>query len=234
MLFLWWVAVVSIISLGGSWYARRFGRTDALLALYVVLALVAQIAATKIMAVTIGGIVWTVPAGVVAFSVTFLLADIVNERFGRAETIRMITIALATQIVAFLVFVFALNAPAAPWWHGQDAFAFVIGSSLRIAVAGWVAFWASETIDAYLFAWFKRMSRGKHLWMRTVFSSLPSMAVDSGIFVVLAFWGVAPIWQLICGQIAAKWIIAVADVPFMYANRAVLYARGAQTNNVAQ
>lgn len=220
--------MVSAISLGGSWYARRLGRTDALVGVYVVLALTAQIAATKIMALTVGGATLVVPAGIIAFSVTYLISDIVNERFGRAETMRMIAIALFTQIAAFLVFLFALQMPSAAWWGGQAAFASVVGLSLRIAVAGWLAFFVSETVDAYLFAWVKRLTGGRYVWMRSAFSSLPAMAVDSVLFVGLAFAGVAPLIPLIVGQIVAKWIVGVIDVPFLYLNRVVLY-RGAGT-----
>jgi uncharacterized PurR-regulated membrane protein YhhQ (DUF165 family) len=53
------------------------------------------------------------------------------------------------------------------------------------------------------------------------------MAIDSVFFVVLAFAGVAPLLPLILGQIIAKWVVGVIDVPFLYLNRAVLY-RGAR------
>ncbi len=225
MIFFWWVGVVSAVSLGASWYARRFERVDALVGLYVVLSLTAQIAATKIMALTAWGMTLTVPAGIIAFSVTYLVSDIVNERFGRGEAVRMIFISLCTQGVAFLIFLFALLMPSPSWWGGQEAFASVVGLSLRVAIAGWVAFFFSETIDAYLFAWFKRLTGGRHVWMRSALSSLPAMVVDSLIFVVLAFGGIVPIAPLIVGQIIAKWFVGVIDVPFLYLNRAVLYRR---------
>ncbi len=226
MIFFWWIVVVSAVSLGASWYARRFARVDALVGLYVVLALAAQIAATKIMALAVWGVTLTVPAGIIAFSVTYLVSDVVNERFGRSEAVRMIFISLCAQGVAFLIFLFALKMPSAPWWAGQEAFASVVGLSLRVAVAGWIAFFASETIDAYLFAWFKKLTGGRQVWMRSALSSLPAMVVDSIVFVALAFAGAAPLIPLIVGQIVAKWIVGVIDVPFLYLNRTVLY-RGA-------
>ena len=175
----------------------------------------------------------TVPAGIIAFSVTFLISDVINERFGRAEAVRVVYITACTQVVAFLVFLFALRAPAASWWTGQEAFASVIGTSFRIAVAGWVAFFVSETTDAYLFAWFKKLTGGRQVWMRSAFSSIPAMAVDSAVFVSLAFWGVAPLLPLVIGQAIAKWIAAIIDVPFLYLNRWVLY-RGKKIDNQHQ
>jgi hypothetical protein len=225
MIFLWWVIMVSAISLGGSWYARRYARTDALVGLYVVLSLTAQIAATKIMAITAWGMTAVAPAGIIAFSITYLISDIVNERFGKGEAVRIIYIALCAQVAAFLVFIFALRMPSAEWWTGQAAFASVVGLSLRIAVAGWFSFFVSETIDAYLFAWLKRLTGGRQVWMRSAFSSLPAMVVDSALFVTLAFAGVAPLAPLIVGQIVVKWIVGIIDVPFLYLNRAVLYRR---------
>lgn len=223
MLFFWWVLVISAVSLGGSWYARKTGRAQAITAVYVAMVLTAQIAATKIISFHFFHFSISAPAGVVSFSVTFLLIDIVTEYFGRAEALRVIFSALIAQIVSFVVFLFVLAVPSASWWNGQAALASVIGGSFRMALAGWIAFGVSETTDAYLFSFLKKITQGRYVWIRALFSSLPAMAVDSFVFVVLAFWGSAPIGLLIGGQIVAKWVIAVIDVPFMYANRFVLY-----------
>jgi uncharacterized integral membrane protein (TIGR00697 family) len=101
-------------------------------------------------------------------------------------------------------------------------FAQIVGFAPRIMLASWVAFLISENIDAYLFDWFKKITNGKHLWMRNVFSSIPSMALDTLIFVTIAFYEIQPLLPLIIGVLVIKWLVGIIDIPFMYLNRWIM------------
>jgi uncharacterized PurR-regulated membrane protein YhhQ (DUF165 family) len=83
---LFWIVLISAFTLMGSWYVRRYQRSDALIGLYVAFGIFANIAATKTVSFDLGVAEFYAPAVVLIFSVTFLLTDIVNERFGLAET----------------------------------------------------------------------------------------------------------------------------------------------------
>lgn len=217
-----WAVVISLFAVGGAWYVRKYDRADALLALYVTLVVAGSVFASKTLAFDFGFAQFFAPGAVLFFSVTFLLTDIVNEKFGKKETYRMIALGFLAQ-VAFLVFSYlVLNAAAAPFFTNQVAFDAVFALVPRIALAGLVAFLVSETLDANLFQWFRNLTGGKHLWMRNAFSSLPSMAIDSAIFVSLAFWGVMPVMPLIIGLTVTKWLVGIVDIPFMYLSRALI------------
>lgn len=221
-LVLLWTLLISLVAVGGAYYARRTGRYDALLALFVTLVIAANIMATKTVTFDFGFVTLFAPGGVLVFAVTFLLTDVVNERFGRGETKRMIFLAFLAQ-AAFLAFSYlAVSAVPAPFYMDQEAFATVLASVPRIALAGLAAFLVSELLDAYLFQWFRTLTRGKHLWVRNAFSTLPALLVDSTVFVVLAFYGVMPLLPLIVGLTAVKWLVGIVDIPFMYLSRYVL------------
>lgn len=220
-----WIIMVSSLTVAGSWYARRFDRSDFLVVLFAVFTLFSNLTASKIASFPMGFTKFYAPAVVLIFSVTFLLTDIVNEKFGRRETHRMIFITFFTQIVVAIFSWLLLSLPAAPFWTNQKAMSSIIGLVPRIIVASWIAFLISENIDAYIYDWFKRFTKGNHLWMRNVFSSLPAMAIDSVLFVTIAFWGIQPIGPIIIGLIVIKWLIGLVDIPFMYLNRFVLYKR---------
>lgn len=219
---LFWIIAISAFALGAAFYTRFTNRSDALLALYVTLAVAASLLASKTIAFDFGFTTLYAPGAVLIFSVTFLLMDIVNEKYGRREVQRMIWLALAAQI-AFVAFSrLVLGAVPAPFFENQAAFETVLDAVPRIVIAGLAAFLVSESLNAYLFQWIKRATGGRHLWLRNTFSSLPSMAVDSIVFVTLAFYGVMPIMPLIIGLTITKWLVGVVDVPFMYAARAIL------------
>jgi uncharacterized integral membrane protein (TIGR00697 family) len=217
-----WAAVISLFAVGGAWYVRKSERADALLALYVTLVVAGAIFAGKTLAFDFGFAQFFAPGAVLFFSVTFLLTDIVNEKFGKREVYRMIALGFLAQ-VAFLVFSYlVLNAAAAPFFTNQAAFDAVFALMPRIALASLVAFLVSELLDANLFQWFRNRTGGKHLWMRNAFSSLPAMAIDSAVFVTLAFWGVMPVMPLIIGLTVTKWLVGIVDIPFMYISRAIM------------
>lgn len=223
--FLFWVFLVSAFTVFGAWYAKKFGKPDALIGLYVAFILFSNIAAVKIASFDLGFAQFFAPAVVVIFSVTFLITDIVNEKFGRKETQKMILIAFVSQVAVTAFSWIVLSLPPAPFWQGQVALEGIFGLVPRIMLASWVAFLVSENLDAYIFDWFKKKTGEKHLWARNAFSSIPSMVVDSVLFVSIAFFGVAPILPLIIGQTAIKWLVAVANIPFMYLNRWILFKK---------
>ena len=106
-----WIIGITSITLVGSLYARKYEKPDLLIALYVTFCISAQILAVKITVFDFGFKQFFVPAGVLVFSITYLLTDIVNEKFGRKETHKMIFIAFITQIAIslFSLVILSLN-----------------------------------------------------------------------------------------------------------------------------
>jgi uncharacterized integral membrane protein (TIGR00697 family) len=223
-LIIFWILLISACTVAAAWYARTFARPDALIAFYVLFVITANLAAQKIVAYDLGFMTFFAPAATLIFAVTFLLTDIVNEKFGRAETLRMIWIAFTAQLIFLALSYMVLKATPAPFFTNQAAFETIFSNVPRVALASLVSFIISESLDAYIFQWFRDLTKGKQLWMRNVFSSIPSMAVDSVVFITLAFYGTTDIAPLIIGLIVIKWLVGIIDIPFMYFARFALGA----------
>lgn len=217
-----WTILISAVTIFGAWYARRYNRPDGLMGLYVALVVISNVVASKAIAFDLGFTTLFAPGAALIFSVTFLVTDMVNEKFGRRETQRMIMIAVVANIAQVFFSYMIMNATPAPFFNGQSAFETVFGFVPRIVTAGLLAFYVSEMADAYIFQWFRKLTRGRQLWMRNAFSSLPSMFLDSAIFIVFAFYGVLPVIPLIIGLTAVKWLVGIIDIPFMYLSRAIM------------
>ncbi len=89
----------------------------------------------------------------------------------------------------------------------------------------WIIFKLFLAVIALLlvYAWFKQITGGRMLWLRNVLSTLPALAIDSVLFITIAFWGTAtPLLLLIKGQIVIKWAVGIINIPFMYLNRRIL------------
>jgi uncharacterized integral membrane protein (TIGR00697 family) len=76
-----------------------------------------------------------------------------------------------------------------------------------------------------LFSKLKKLTKGKNLWIRNIFSDIPTLALDSLLFITIAFGGEFPvdvILLMIWGQLLTKWFFGIIDTPFMYLSRAII------------
>lgn len=187
-----------------------------LIALYIACELIANITANK--PITLLGM--SAPGGVFIYAITFTLIDLVNEHFGKEGARRVIYAAFAANILFALYSAFILALPSPPFFTGQEAFAHVLGSTPRIVAASLLAYIVSSLIDVEVFdAWKRRI--GGYKWARVLASNAVSTAVDSSLFVAVAFGGILPLVPLIVGQYFFKMAITVVSVPLIYATRSV-------------
>jgi len=217
-----------------SQYIKMQNREDVAVAFYILFITMSQILAAKIGDFSIAGYQITAPVAVLIFPFTFQITDMVNENFGRKRTHRMIFIAFLTQIFMSIFIWFSIEVPAAPFWgfdwgsnpaEAQQFWLNFLGSTLRITIASWISFIITGNLDAILFAKLKKLTRDKNLWLRNVFSDIPTLALDSVLFISIAFGGVFPldvILIMIWGQLLTKWFFGVVDTPFMYLSRGII------------
>ena len=85
-----------------------------------------------------------------------------------------------------------------------------------MVLASMVAYLVSQHHDIFAFHWWKKKTGGRYLWLRNTASTIVSQAIDTGLFITIAFYGVLDIVPLLLGQYVVKLIIAIIDTPFMY------------------
>jgi uncharacterized integral membrane protein (TIGR00697 family) len=133
---------------------------------------------------------WPFGAGILFFPVAYVIGDVLTEVYGYARARRCIWAGFAALLfMAFMAFVVVALPPAATW-GGQAAYEQVFGQVPRIVLASIAAFWAGEFVNSYVLARMKVWTRGRHLWSRTIGSTIAGQGVDSLIFYPLAFYGV--------------------------------------------
>ncbi|MBL8471089.1 MAG: queuosine precursor transporter [Rhodocyclaceae bacterium] len=139
----------------------------------------------------------TYGAGVLFFPVSYIFGDILTEVYGYARARRVVWAGFAALGFASFMSWAVVAMPPAREWPNQAAYETVFGQVPRIAMASLLAFWAGEFVNSYVLAKMKLWSAGRHLWMRTIGSTLVGEWVDSLIFYTLAFYGVWPVGQVI-------------------------------------
>ncbi len=157
-----------------------------------------------------------VPAGVLAYSVTFICTDVISEIWGKDTARQTIIGGFFALMTVFILVQMAIIWQPAPFWKDNNAFGAILGSTSRIIVASFIAYLVSQLNDIYLFHWFKRWTGGRHLWFRNTVSTALSQLIDSILFITIAFYGTMPVIPLIFGQWLVKFAIAVLDTPIIY------------------
>lgn len=198
----------------GSTGARRhFRYFDYVMAAFVAILLLsnligaakqAQVDLPIVGAVTFG-------AGVLFFPVSYIIGDIMTEVYGYANARRCVWMGFfALLFMAFMSYV-VVAMPPAPGWAlasgdhhvlgqtvqapNQAAYESVFGSTWRIVAASAIAFWSGEFVNSFVLSKMKILTQGKHLWSRTIGSTVFGEAVDSALFYPIAFLG-EPGWTL--------------------------------------
>ena len=171
---------------------RRFRYFDFVMAAFVVILLLSNvIGAGKIATVELPGLgAWPFGAGILFFPLSYVIGDVLTEVYGFARARRCIWAGFVALIfMAFMSWVVVALPPDAGW-TGQSAYEAVFGQVPRIVFASIVAFWAGEFVNSLVLAKMKLWTRGKHLWTRTIGSTVAGQGVDSLFFYPLAFAGV--------------------------------------------
>lgn len=131
----------------------------------------------------------TFGAGVLFFPLSYVFGDILTEVYGYANSRKVIWAGFGALAFASLMSQFMIALPPAPSWTGQAAYEAVYGSTWRIMLASFVAFWAGEFVNSFVLAKLKLKTAGRFLWLRTIGSTVLGEGVDTAIFYPIAFWG---------------------------------------------
>jgi uncharacterized integral membrane protein (TIGR00697 family) len=192
---------------------RHFRYFDFVMAAFVTILLLSNVlGAGKVAEVDLPVIgYWPFGAGILFFPIGYVIGDILTEVYGYGRARRCIWAGTAALLfMAFMSWV-VVALPPAPDWTGQQAYEQVFGQVPRIVFASIIAFWAGEFVNSYVLARMKLLTQGKHLWTRTIGSTIAGQGVDSLIFYPLAFLG-SEGWtpNLVVTVLFTQWFLKVS------------------------
>lgn len=165
-------------------------------------------------------------AGNVLYASTFLITDILSERYGKKEASKAVKYSFSIMILWLVGTQLALNFNPNENDYVMPSLQVVFGLAPRVTFASLCGYICSQNIDVFLYhlIWKKSGNTDKYLWLRNNGSTLVSQAVDTVIFTSLAFWGVYPtnvFISILLTTYLFKAIVAICDTPFMYLARKI-------------
>ncbi|SDS14035.1 queuosine precursor transporter [Gramella sp. MAR_2010_147] len=163
-----------------------------------------------------------ISVGILPYPVTFLITDIISEIYGKKKANRVVTTGIFASFFSLLIIYAADAVPATDWSPiNNSLFERVFGATAIAVFASMAAYLLAQYIDIQLFHFWKKLTKGKHLWLRNNFSTFLSQFVDtfSVLFLLCSFGKID--WELFGGLLLSgflfKVLIAALDTPFLYA-----------------
>ena len=166
-------------------------------------------------------------AGNVLYASTFLVTDILSEKYGKKDAAKAVLYSFSIMIL------WLLGTQLILWFtpnendYINESLKVVFGLVPRITIASLAGFIISQNLDVFLYhlIWSKTGGTKAKLWLRNNGSTLTSQLIDTVIFTTLAFWGVYPtnvFFSILITTYVFKAVVALLDTPFMYLSRKIV------------
>lgn len=184
--------------------------------LFVATLIIANITSVKLIDI------WsfTFDGGTIIFPISYILGDVLTEIYGMRKA-RMVIWTGFVCLFFFSVITWLVGRiPANAEWANQEAYDTILGSTPRIIAGSLIAYLAWELSNSTLLLRIRDYTGKKYLWMRTIGSSLIGNAIDTSVFLLVAFLGVFSSSTLIImffSNYIWKMIIEICATPFTYA-----------------
>lgn len=162
-----------------------------------------------------------VSVGILPYPITFLITDLISEIYGKKRANDMVVVGIFASLFSLLIVFVSNIVPATSWSPVDDSlFSTVFGNTALAVFASMMAYLFAQFIDIHIYHFWKRLTKGKHLWLRNNFSTFSSQFIDTlTILVLLCSFGIIE-WSKFKGLLVAgfifKALIALSDTPFLY------------------
>lgn len=168
-----------------------------------------------------GSKLFEISVGILPYPITFLITDLISEIYGKKRANQVVIAGIFASVFSLLIIWVADSVPAIPNSPIQDSlFTKVFGNSVLAVFASMSAYLFAQFIDIKVYHFWKKRTKGKHLWLRNNFSTWFSQFVDTlSIIFLLCSFEIIP-WEnfkgLLISSFIFKVIIAFLDTPFLY------------------
>ena len=191
-----------------------------LLGIFIASLVTCNLIANKFVTVNLGFKVFIVSAGILPYPLTFLVTDLISEIYGQKKA----------NLVVFSGFVASIFVLSFLWLGAQfnsipnsivddSTYNAVFQNAWRLITASMIAYLFAQFIDVRIFHFWKKLTNGKHLWLRNNGSTIASQLIDTTLVISILFVGVWDTNQILSAIIDGwifKMLIALLDTPIIY------------------
>ena len=169
-----------------------------------------------------------ISVGILPYPITFLVTDLISEIYGKKKANQVVIAGIFASFFSLLIIYVSDMVPATPWSPVDDTiFTKVFGLSILAVFSSMIAYLLAQFVDIRIYHFWKKMTKGRHLWLRNNFSTITSQFLDTfSVLFLLCSFGVIE-WKLftilLLNGFLFKVMVALLDTPILYL--AVFYIR---------
>jgi len=168
-----------------------------------------------------GSKLFEISVGILPYPITFLITDLISEIYGKKRANQVVVAGIFASVFSLLIIYVSNSVPATDWSPVNNAlFTTVFGNSAIAVFASMITYLFAQFVDIQIYHFWKKLTKGKHLWLRNNFSTWFSQFVDTlTILLLLCTFGIIE-WTNFKGLLISgflfKIFIALLDTPFLY------------------
>jgi len=168
-----------------------------------------------------GSKLFEISVGILPYPITFLITDLISEIYGKKRANQVVVSGIFASVFSLLIIWVSSNVPATSWSYIDDEmFSMVFGNSVIAVFASMITYLFAQFVDIQIYHFWKRLTKGKKLWLRNNFSTWFSQFVDTAtILLLLCSFDIIP-WENFKGLLVSgflfKVFVAILDTPLLY------------------
>lgn len=168
-----------------------------------------------------GASIFEISVGILPYPITFLITDLISEIFGKRKANQVVVAGIFASFFSLAIVYTASAVPATEWSPVTNSmFSEVFGNTIVAVFASMMAYLLAQFVDIQIYHFWKKVTKGKHLWLRNNFSTFLSQFIDTfTVVLLLCTFGEIP-WELFYGLVISGFIfkifIAFLDTPLLY------------------
>lgn len=159
--------------------------------------------------------------GILPYPLTFLITDLISEIYGKRMANKVVVLGIIASVFSLLIVYTASSVSATDWSPVSDElFSKVFGNTIVAVFSSMMAYLLAQFVDIQIYHFWKRLTKGRHLWLRNNFSTFSSQLIDTtSVVLLLCFFGEIE-WDRFTGLVLSgflfKALIAFLDTPILY------------------
>ncbi|MBL6644481.1 MAG: queuosine precursor transporter [Flavobacteriaceae bacterium] len=168
-----------------------------------------------------GSRLFELSVGILPYPITFLITDLISEIYGKRAANRVVTAGIFASFFSMGILLVSDFVPAMESSPVDDAtFTKVFSLSPLAVLASMIAYLLAQFVDIRIYHFWKKLTKGKMLWLRNNFSTFASQFLDTfSVILLLSIFGILP-WDLFYGLVLSgfifKVLVAALDTPLLY------------------
>ena len=189
--------------------------TILIIGVYIACQMISNISSVKIANV----LSLAVDGGTFLYPLAFTIRDMAHKTIGKKNTQKLIIVSAIINIFTPIYFYIVSQIPADSSWEFNEAFQITLSPVMRIVIASIIASTLSELVDTEVYHFFITKITKRFQWLRVLISNAFSIPIDNFLFVIIAFWGVLTIEDLIeifTFNFFVKYAVTIISVPLIY------------------